>query len=60
MEELAELASIREFRKHIMPANERYALMKEEYPELTKRVPAQHDAGESDSSGATLCMAVVE
>ncbi|EAZ99692.1 hypothetical protein MELB17_11831 [Marinobacter sp. ELB17] len=28
-----------EFRKHTMPANERYALMQEEYPELTKRVP---------------------
>jgi len=38
-EELAELASMREFRKHTMPANERYALMQEEYPELTKRVP---------------------
>ena len=38
-EELAELASMREFRKHTMPASERYALMQEEYPELTKRVP---------------------
>ena len=38
-EELAELASMREFRKHTMPAGERYALMREEYPELTKRVP---------------------
>ena len=38
-EELAELASMREFRKHTMPAIERYALMQEEYPELTKRVP---------------------
>jgi CRP-like cAMP-binding protein len=38
-EELAELASMREFRKHTMPAIERYALMQDEYPELTQRVP---------------------
>ncbi|HEV8078011.1 MAG TPA: Crp/Fnr family transcriptional regulator, partial [Marinobacter sp.] len=38
-EELAELASMREFRKLTMSASERYALMQEEYPELTKRVP---------------------
>ena len=38
-EELAELASMREFRKLTTPASERYALMQEEYPELTKRVP---------------------
>lgn len=38
-EELAELASMREFRKHTMPANERYQLLLDEYPELVKRVP---------------------
>ncbi|MGO1749787.1 MAG: Crp/Fnr family transcriptional regulator [Marinobacter sp.] len=38
-EELAELASMREFRKHTMSARERYQLLLEEYPELVKRVP---------------------
>ncbi|MBW4934310.1 Crp/Fnr family transcriptional regulator [Marinobacter sp. F4206] len=38
-EELAELTSMREFRKHTMPARERYQLLLEEYPELVKRVP---------------------
>ena len=38
-EELAELTSMREFRKHTMPARERYKLLLEEYPELVKRVP---------------------
>lgn len=38
-EELAELTSMREFRKHTMPARERYQLLIEEYPELVKRVP---------------------
>lgn len=37
-EELAELASMREFRKQTMDACERYMLMQEEYPELVKRV----------------------
>ncbi|SFR57030.1 cAMP-binding domain of CRP or a regulatory subunit of cAMP-dependent protein kinases [Marinobacter daqiaonensis] len=39
IEELAELTSMREFRKQTMPAKERYHLMLEEYPELVKRVP---------------------
>ncbi len=38
-EELAELTSMREFRKHTMSARERYLLLQEEYPELVKRVP---------------------
>jgi len=38
-EELAELTSMREFRKHTMSAKERYQLLLEEYPELVKRVP---------------------
>ncbi|MBZ0334741.1 Crp/Fnr family transcriptional regulator [Marinobacter sp. AL4B] len=38
-EEIAELTSMREFRKQTMPAQERYALLLEEYPELIKRVP---------------------
>ncbi|MFO7527537.1 MAG: Crp/Fnr family transcriptional regulator [Marinobacter sp.] len=38
-EELAELTSMREFRKHTMPARERYKLLLEEYPELVRRVP---------------------
>jgi CRP-like cAMP-binding protein len=38
-EELAELASMREFRKHTMPARERYELLLDEYPELVRRVP---------------------
>lgn len=38
-EELAELTSLREFRKHTMQADERYALLLEEYPELVRRVP---------------------
>ncbi len=38
-EELAELTSMREFRKHTMPARQRYRLLLEEYPELVKRVP---------------------
>ncbi|WP_144820378.1 Crp/Fnr family transcriptional regulator [Marinobacter piscensis] len=38
-EELAELTSMREFRKHTMPARERYQLLVEEYPELVRRVP---------------------
>ncbi|MBR9870454.1 MAG: Crp/Fnr family transcriptional regulator [Gammaproteobacteria bacterium] len=38
-EEIAELTSMREFRKQTMPAQERYALLLEEYPELVKRVP---------------------
>lgn len=38
-EELAELASMREFRKHTMSAKERYQLLLEEYPELVRRVP---------------------
>ncbi|WP_373000454.1 Crp/Fnr family transcriptional regulator [Marinobacter sp.] len=38
-EEIAELTSMREFRKHTMPARERYALLLEEYPELVRRVP---------------------
>lgn len=38
-EELAELTSMREFRKHTMPASERYTLLLEEYPELVRRVP---------------------
>lgn len=38
-EELAELTSMREFRKQTMPAKERYKLLLEEYPELVKRVP---------------------
>lgn len=38
-EEMAELSSMREFRKHTMPAKERYHLLLEEYPELVKRVP---------------------
>lgn len=38
-EELAELTSMREFRKHTMSARERYALLLEEYPELVRRVP---------------------
>ncbi|MDO6822737.1 Crp/Fnr family transcriptional regulator [Marinobacter sp. 1_MG-2023] len=38
-EELAELTSMREFRKHTMSAKERYQLLIEEYPELVKRVP---------------------
>ena len=38
-EELAELTSMREFRKHTMPARERYQLLLDEYPELVKRVP---------------------
>lgn len=38
-EELAELTSVREFRKHTMQASERYALLLEEYPELVRRVP---------------------
>lgn len=38
-EEMAELTSMREFRKHTMSARERYLLLLEEYPELVKRVP---------------------
>jgi len=38
-EELAELTSMREFRKQTMAAKERYQLLLEEYPELVKRVP---------------------
>ncbi|WP_323751775.1 Crp/Fnr family transcriptional regulator [Marinobacter sp.] len=38
-EELAELTSMREFRKQTMPAKERYELLLDEYPELMKRVP---------------------
>ncbi|AZT85050.1 Crp/Fnr family transcriptional regulator [Marinobacter sp. NP-4(2019)] len=38
-EELAELTSMREFRKQTMSARERYVLLLEEYPELVKRVP---------------------
>lgn len=38
-EEVAELTSMREFRKQTMPAKERYELLLEEYPELIKRVP---------------------
>ncbi len=38
-EELAELSSMREFRKQTMSARERYLLLLEEYPELVKRVP---------------------
>ena len=38
-EEIAELTSMREFRKHTMPARDRYRLLLEEYPELVKRVP---------------------
>ena len=38
-EELAELTSMREFRKQTMPAKERYQLLLEEYPELVQRVP---------------------
>lgn len=38
-EEVAELTSMREFRKQTMPARERYELLLEEYPELIKRVP---------------------
>ncbi len=38
-EEIAELTSMREYRKHTMPANERYALLIDEYPELIRRVP---------------------
>ncbi|WP_336365954.1 Crp/Fnr family transcriptional regulator [Marinobacter sp. C2H3] len=38
-EELAELTSMREYRKHTMSASERYQLLVEEYPELVKRVP---------------------
>ncbi|MCK7546527.1 Crp/Fnr family transcriptional regulator [Marinobacter koreensis] len=38
-EELAELTSMREFRKHTMPASDRYQLLLDEYPELVKRVP---------------------
>ncbi|MEX2473869.1 Crp/Fnr family transcriptional regulator [Marinobacter sp.] len=39
IEELAELTSMREFRKQTLAARERYALLLEEYPELIKRVP---------------------
>lgn len=38
-EEVAELTSMREFRKQTMPAKERYRLLLQEYPELIKRVP---------------------
>lgn len=38
-EELAELTSMREFRKQTLPAKARYQLMLEEYPELVRRVP---------------------
>lgn len=38
-EEIAEITSMREFRRHTMPAGERYRLLLEEYPELVKRVP---------------------
>ncbi|KMQ76229.1 Crp/Fnr family transcriptional regulator [Marinobacter subterrani] len=38
-EEIAELTSMREFRKHTMPARDRYQLLLEEYPELVRRVP---------------------
>lgn len=38
-EEMAELTSMREFRKQTMPAKERYRILLEEYPELVKRVP---------------------
>ncbi|MBC7184341.1 MAG: Crp/Fnr family transcriptional regulator [Marinobacter sp.] len=38
-EEMAELTSMREFRKHTMSALERYQLLLEEYPELVRRVP---------------------
>ncbi len=38
-EEMAELTSMREFRKQTMSARERYQLLLGEYPELVKRVP---------------------
>lgn len=38
-EELAELSSMREFRKQTMPAKDRYQLLLDEYPELVRRVP---------------------
>lgn len=38
-EEMAELASMREFRKQTLPAGKRYSLLLDEYPELVKRVP---------------------
>lgn len=38
-EEIAELTSMREYRKHTMSAPERYQLLMDEYPELVKRVP---------------------
>lgn len=38
-EEVAELTSMREFRKHTMSARERYDLLLEEYPELIRRAP---------------------
>ncbi|WP_372964492.1 Crp/Fnr family transcriptional regulator [Marinobacter sp.] len=38
-EELAELTSMQEFRKHTMPAKERFELLLDEYPELVRRVP---------------------
>lgn len=38
-EELAELTTMREFRKQTMTARERYQLLLEEYPELVRRVP---------------------
>jgi CRP-like cAMP-binding protein len=38
-EEMAELTSMREFRKHTMSARQRYLLLLEEYPELVARVP---------------------
>lgn len=38
-EELAELTSMREFRKQTLSARDRYCQMLEEYPELVRRVP---------------------
>ncbi|WP_166258067.1 Crp/Fnr family transcriptional regulator [Marinobacter salicampi] len=38
-EELAELTSMREFRKQTLQAKDRYRLMLQEYPELVQRVP---------------------
>ncbi|MFC0703093.1 cAMP-binding domain of CRP or a regulatory subunit of cAMP-dependent protein kinases [Marinobacter persicus] len=38
-EEIAELTSMREYRKQTMPATQRYQILLEEYPELVRRVP---------------------
>ncbi len=38
-EELAELTSMREYRRNTLPAAERYQLLLEEYPELVRRIP---------------------